>query len=522
MSDNGSGHTLTVEKFYNTEDDELESILNRRMESNEKKLFLIELSKSEAERTSEPTDKNKADRVQQRIDKIWNVYEVGGVSDLLLDMSDEERKLVLKQLGHKHEIDALIYVGTKKVYNNAKKRKDDVKRIFDAIDDERRKELLNDTIYEDVLSSYKFKNLMKVLKEASVEYKKIADMLLGVRDKDYVALMINYISLCNGDEYLANILLSIDDDDDLKSVISDLRYWTTLAASILSGADDIDKLSRSLNIIKSSGISEEDMKTVLDKLVINKNIVSELIDKPEEEQNAILKVIDNIQLAGKIKYEIEEAQRIKSEQDEQDEQEKERRKLKIAAIVIPVAVIVIEAVITRKSINNALNNGHSMSDEAVISRIAMAAVAMLMMLSMIVYVKCANRPVWYDRLMIGGSVVMALVRVMMCVVMALVRVMMCVFGGMRVIMVVMRVINVVMAVMSLVMAIASVVAFINSKNNNSKNDREDEISDASKNAGGIAKSVIVVLSACVMAITGWVIQIMDMNVSSGMNNEMLQ
>jgi hypothetical protein len=91
-----------------------------------------------------------------------------------------------------------------------------------------------------------------------------------------------------------------------------------------------------------------------------------------------------------------------------------------------------------------------------------------------------------------------------------VRVFMGVFGGMRVISTVMMVIMVVMSVM---MAIASVLAVINSK---------DKSSDASKNAGGIAKSVIVVLSACVMAITGWVIQIMDMNVSSGMNNEMLQ
>ncbi len=92
--------------------------------------------------------------------------------------------------------------------------------------------------------------------------------------------------------------------------------------------------------------------------------------------------------------------------------------------------------------------------------------------------------------------------------MALVRVFMGVFGEMRVI-------STVMVVMSVMMAIASVVAFINSK---------DESSDASKNAGGIAKSGIVVVSTCVMAMTGWMMPRIgvDVGVSSEMNNEMLQ
>ncbi|KAH9411881.1 hypothetical protein HK407_02g03250, partial [Ordospora pajunii] len=75
-----------------------------------------------------------------------------------------------------------------------------------------------------------------------------------------------------------------------------------------------------------------------------------------------------------------------------------------------------------------------------------------------------------------------------------------------------------MAVMiAVMMAIASVVAVING--GNEKNDGVY----VSKNAGGIAKSVIVVMSTCVMAMTGWVIQAMgvDVEVSSEMNNEML-
>jgi len=177
---------------------------------------------------------------------------------------------------------------------------------------------------------------------------------------------------------------------------------------------------------------------------------------------------------------------------------------------------VIEALFTRMSIKDALNNGHSMSDEAVISRIAMAAVAMLMMLSMILYVKCANKPVLYDRLMIGGSVVMALVM----------RALKGICGGENMneyVRMKMRLINVVMVVMSLVMAIESLVAVINSRNNNRNNiDRKDEneSNDASKNASGIAKNVIVVVSTFVMVITGWVIKRMGVDVD--VSNEMQQ
>ncbi|KAH9410772.1 hypothetical protein HK407_11g16660, partial [Ordospora pajunii] len=162
---------------------------------------------------------------------------------------------------------------------------------------------------------------------------------------------------------------------------------------------------------------------------------------------------------------------------------------------------------------NALMNGHAISDEAVISRMAMAAVTVVMILSVIVYVKCANKPVWYDRLMIGGSVVMALVRVLMGVYEGIcegVNMNECVRVRVRV-----RMMAVMIAVM---MAIASVVAVING--GNEKNDGVY----VSKNAGRIAKNVIVVVSTCVMAITEWVVQRMgvDVDVSNEVNNEMLQ
>ncbi|KAH9410866.1 hypothetical protein HK407_09g15520, partial [Ordospora pajunii] len=279
------------------------------MEYNEKKLFLIKLSKSVAVRKSEPTDANTGYLdVQQRIDKVWRVYGVGDVYDLLLDMSmsDDERKLVLKQLGHKHEIDALIYVGTKKNYGNEERRNDDVRRIFSAIEDKRRNRLLSD-IFKNKGSTYytigRFNELMKVLK-ASLEYNEIADMLLGVKGRCQATVMIREISIQHGYKYVANILLSID-DNGLKSMIANLiEYWEVSIPRILNIADEVGKLSRLFNIIVSLEATEEYIETLLVEFVINDSIFNELIDKPEEEQNEILKVINSKKLVDKIKYAI--------------------------------------------------------------------------------------------------------------------------------------------------------------------------------------------------------------------------
>ncbi|KAH9411232.1 hypothetical protein HK407_07g12250, partial [Ordospora pajunii] len=206
-----------------------------------------------------PTDANTGYLdVQQRIDKVWRVYGVGGVYDLLLDMSDEERKKVLKQLGCEHKIDVLIYGNTKKKDVRMNGRKD------------------------------------------RLNVNKIADMLLGVRDKSQVASMVDCISTNHGYEYLANILLSIDDDNDLGNMISGLKEWPEIIAKILNGADDVDELNRLLNGV-SSGIGKEYMEALLAKIEINENIVNELINKPENEQNDILRRINNTQLADKIK-----------------------------------------------------------------------------------------------------------------------------------------------------------------------------------------------------------------------------
>jgi len=436
----------------------------------------------------------------------------------------------------KNVIDQLIDIGKRTCVKN---RNALVKKKFNAIKDERRKGLLNDIIKK---KGWKrcgitiFNELIDVLKQASIEPREIAYMLLEVEDKSILILMINQILIQHEDEdYVPSIFLSID-NDRLKSMISDIKDHQASIARILDRVNEVSKLIRLFNIIELSQIVNEKKQIVLDMLVINSKIVNELIDKPEEELNEILTGIKNTKLVNKIECAIKTAQEARTKLIAAQELEK-LRKIGIATIVIAVAVAVIEALFTRMSIKDALNNGHSLNDEAMINRMFMALVTVVMMLSMIVYVKCANKPVWSDRLMIGGSVVMALVRVLMCVYEGICGV---VNMNMNVNVneyVRMRLINV---VMSLVMATASVVAVINSRNNSPKNNEADESSDGedesideadknesndvSKNASGIAKSVIVVVSTFVMAMTGWVIQAMgvDVGVSSEMNNEILQ
>ncbi|KAH9412110.1 hypothetical protein HK407_01g00010 [Ordospora pajunii] len=424
--------------FDSIDDGTLKSIMNG-MDYNQKKSFLIELSESMEEPKLEPIEADTvymydtqeiiSEAKQYKIDKVWRVYGYDSVPNLLLSMSDEEIKMVLKQLGHKHEIDALIYVGINKRYENADERNDDVKRIFDAIEDKQRNELLNDA-FKNSFDRNRLDKLLAMLKDASVEYKKIAYMLLGVEDKIIVMNTIGRIVSSYGKyRYVTNILLSIDDDNDLGNMISKLKDKPELFVSILNGADDVDKLNRLFNIMisEASGLTKKYVEAVLDNLVINQNIVNELIDKPEDEQNQILGRINSAQLADKIiKCAIKEVQaqaNLIAKQEAQAErreehvkliaaEEQKRRMLETTAILIILLVALIEALITGMSIKNALINGNAMNDQAVMAAVT-TVVMVAVMLSVITYVKCANRPVWYDRLMIGGCVMMALVRVFM-------------------------------------------------------------------------------------------------------------
>jgi len=266
---------------------------------------------------------------------------------------------------HDCTIDWLIYIGKHLTY--LKNWSALVRQMFDEIGEEGRIKMLNNLIRANRFEENGLDDLMKVLEKASVEYKKIAYMLLGVKDKSLVARMIDWISIKHGDKYVVDILMSIDDDNDLGNMISGLKDLPILILKILNGADEVGKLSRLFNIIKSSGISEEEMETVLDKLVINKNIVSELIDKPEDEQNKILGRINSAQLADKIiKCAIKEVQaqaNLIAKQEAQAErreehvkliaaEEQKRRMLETTAILI----ILLVALITRMSIKDALNN----------------------------------------------------------------------------------------------------------------------------------------------------------------------
>ncbi|KAM0672069.1 hypothetical protein OCOL_000722 [Ordospora colligata] len=129
--------------------------------------------------------------------------------------------------------------------------------------------------------------------------------------------------------------------------------------------------------------------------------------------------------------------------------------------------------------------------------VAMAIITVMVMLSVIVYVINRNRPTWYDIVMIGGSVVMAFMRI--CTV----------FMSKY-----MNIMNIVMIVMSVVMGIVSVVVMVvndNKNKNDGDNGNENNKSSKMGDTNGKAKNAIVMLSVCVMAITGWVIQVLYMN-----------
>ena len=143
---------------------------------------------------------------------------------------------------------------------------------------------------------------------------------------------------------------------------------------------------------------------------------------------------------------------------------------------------------------NVLMNRHIM-DPGIVNNMIMAVVSVMVILSVVKYVMSANRPMWYDRVMIGGSVGIVLLRV--C----------------KIIQLYISVMDMVIIVMCLVMAISSIVVIVNDKSNNSKNDEYEENGKNNKDENEIAKSVIVLLIGCAIGLTGWVIQIQDMNVN---------
>ncbi|KAH9411166.1 hypothetical protein HK407_08g13110 [Ordospora pajunii] len=122
---------------------------------------------------------------------------------------------------HDCTIDWLIYIGKHLTY--LKNWSALVRQMFDEIGEEGRIKMLNNLIRANRFEENGLDDLMKVLKEASVEYKKIADMLLGVKDKSLVIRIISMMQMWYKYEYVTNIFLSID-DNRLRSMISDLRY----------------------------------------------------------------------------------------------------------------------------------------------------------------------------------------------------------------------------------------------------------------------------------------------------------
>ncbi|KAM0672060.1 hypothetical protein OCOL_000713 [Ordospora colligata] len=173
-------------------------------------------------------------------------------------------------------------------------------------------------------------------------------------------------------------------------------------------------------------------------------------------------------------------------------------KLEISMIFVAVLLIVIEAVITVLSIKSSLKNGYVMNNRMVINKIITAASTMLMMISVVIYVMSKNRSVLYDIIMIGCNALLMVMRI--CTV----------FMSNYV-----NVISIVMIVISVGMIITSIVVIIDPKINKGKNNESKKSGEKNGNGKGImTKNAILIGFTCVMILSGWIAQVMDMNSGS--------
>ncbi|TBU18643.1 hypothetical protein CWI42_051260 [Ordospora colligata] len=220
------------------------------------KSFLTELSN----RLSKPDQTF----TKETIAIIWSIYEVNDIVNLLLNIEDDKRTMILGQLGNIHRTDILIYVIYYYYYTIKEKEKNDTKKIFYAVEDDQIKELLKDrSINKDgcAIDTDECIKLMKMLKESSVGLDKIARMLVGIESKDSTYNLITLMGIHTGYGYVGDVLLSIKDKDresgkngkngnsrddkdiEFKKMICKIKESDMiLITKILFGIKDVDKL----------------------------------------------------------------------------------------------------------------------------------------------------------------------------------------------------------------------------------------------------------------------------------------
>ncbi|KAM0671181.1 hypothetical protein OCOL_000467 [Ordospora colligata] len=236
-----------------------------------------------------------------------------------------------------------------------------------------------------------------------------------------------------------------------------------------------------------------------------------LVCMKDDVYNTIEKYVNDIRLANELlkknKDDKESKERSQGDADQLSKKDGfnttsnskgKKIKLEISMIFVAVLLIVIEAVITVLSIKSSLKNGYVMNNRMVINKIITAASTMLMMISVVIYVMSKNRSVLYDIIMIGCNALLMVMRI--CTV----------FMSNYV-----NVISIVMIGISVGMIITSIVVIIDPKINKGKNNESKKSGEKNGNGKGImTKNAILIGFTCVMILSGWIAQVMDMNSGS--------
>ncbi|KAM0672071.1 hypothetical protein OCOL_000724 [Ordospora colligata] len=476
----------------------LEYTINK-LDQEKKKSFLIYMQKN---------DKNDSSKGIKA--KVWRVCKVDNISDGLQIMDDDQTEMMMEWLGEgKNEIDILINID--KNCKNSDQIKKYVEKVLNKIKKDRMRNLLNDLF--DKNGKIKDNNkddinkLIKVFKKNSIGYDKILDMLLGVKQIDWENTL-KLIGYNNGYDCAAGILMSITNTNNgFNDIINKIGYKSDLIKDMLSSCESLINLNNLFNMIQNA-VGETAMKdNILEKFAISENILTNMnnpVNIDPELHNKIKLAIDGDLTEKKLtqEWETREKRRKDATYNNIDEDKpivSSEKKLMIAMIVISIVMMATELVIVGISVTNEWMDGHGIDDEVVVNKMAMAMITVIVMLSVIGYLNSGKRSVLYDVVIIGGSVIMAIARV-------------CMVASMRV-KEYMSVMNIGMIGISLMMGIASLVVLIVSKKKKVKWNKK-------KDGSRIAKNVVVMLSASVMAITGWMVQNMDIYMPEEVNMEM--
>ena len=174
--------------------------------------------------------------------------------EMLLCMDQNQIKKWLSKPEYRNErIDILIYFGIDRIYENEDDRKEDVKKIFDAIGDDQKRDLLNDLFdKKNGFDTSKFEKVMNVLKEVVDDNQKIETILEGIF-KPYGTFDMKVV---------ISIFVSINDANQCKKLFNKMQKI----------------LEKHLKMIRSNNITNDITNDTLNKMN-ELDIVYEIVDR---------------------------------------------------------------------------------------------------------------------------------------------------------------------------------------------------------------------------------------------------